>query len=206
MRIKTKVPGMVEKTKMIIENDDFNIPVVIDNEVKRMQVEVERTAIPGPIKEKDVRFKIYNNEKEIPCDWNDVIAIATSPTAQVIQHEGYVEFIVVDKFGTSRAILYGGGDGYIQYKTKSEWDSEIKTISQQGIIYVYTDYTTDILNNQPGIKIGDGETLLIDLPFMNDISNLPKYTAGNGLVLNDYKFSLDDLILECGTSTTVIQE
>lgn len=33
---------------------------------------------------------------------------------------------------------------------------------------------------------------------------IPVYTAGNGLRLVENEFSLDDLILDCGTSTTVI--
>ena len=186
MRIKTRVPDLE--------------PCI------RMQIEEERNALYPPVDvRKPIEYKVYNNEKEIHCDWEGLVAIATSPTAEVIQHEGYIEFVVTDKNGTTRAILYGAG-GNVKYKTKAEWDSESGLVSQQGIIYVYTDYTTDTLNGQPGVKLGDGETLLINLPFMNDISALPHdyYTAGNGLVLNNYEFSLDDLILECGTSTTVI--
>lgn len=172
----------------------------------RMQIEDERNAICTPVVvNKPIHYEIYHNEKEIHCDWEGLVAIATSPTAVVVQHEDYIEFIVTDKNGTTRAVLYGAGSN-IRYDTKANWDAQSDLISQQGNIYVYTDYTTDMLNNQPGVKIGDGQTLLIDLPFMNDISSLPhNYTAGNGLVLNDYEFSLDDLILECGTSTTIIQ-
>lgn len=172
----------------------------------RMQIEEERNALCLPVDvHKPIEYKVYNNEKEILCDWEGLVAIATSPTAVVVQHENYVEFIVTDKNGTTRAILYGAGSN-VKYDTTAGWNAQSSLVSKQGDIYVYTDYTTDTLNGQPGFKIGDGQTLLIDLPFMNDISALQHdyYTAGNGLVLNDYEFSLDDLILECGTSTTVI--
>ena len=49
-------------------------------------------------------------------------------------------------------------------------------------------------------KFGDGVTPWILLPYGSG-SN---YIAGNGIVLNDNEISLDDLILNCGTSTTNI--
>ena len=57
----------------------------------------------------------------------------------------------------------------IYYHTTSEWDSQISLISQVGVLYVYTDYQTKIENNEthyiPGIKLGDGITIVKDLPF-----------------------------------------
>lgn len=46
------------------------------------------------------------------------------------------------------------------------------------------------------LKYGDGQSHWSELSYTED------YTAGNGLVLDNYSFSLDDLILDCGTSTT----
>lgn len=57
------------------------------------------------------------------------------------------------------------------------------------------------------LKIGDGETLWSDLPYLDDDgggSGIP-YKAGNGIDIRDRTISLDrDLIFDCGTSTTVI--
>lgn len=51
------------------------------------------------------------------------------------------------------------------------------------------------------IKYGDGVSTWSELKYTED------YSAGNGLVLDeDYSFSIDDLIIDCGTSTTVIEE
>ena len=49
-------------------------------------------------------------------------------------------------------------------------------------------------------KFGDGVTPWILLPYGSGRD----YIAGNGIVLNNNEISLDDLILDCGTSTTVI--
>ena len=48
------------------------------------------------------------------------------------------------------------------------------------------------------LKYGDGKSTWSELKYVND------YSVGNGLILNDYNLSIDDLILDCGTSTTVI--
>lgn len=57
-------------------------------------------------------------------------------------------------------------------KTKNEWDSDKFLISEKNVIYIYSDYK--IIEKQgkevifPGIKIGDGISYLIDLPFLDD--------------------------------------
>ena len=48
------------------------------------------------------------------------------------------------------------------------------------------------------LKYGDGKSTWSELRYVSD------YSAGNGLVLDDYSLSIGDLILDCGTSTTVI--
>ena len=56
-------------------------------------------------------------------------------------------------------------------KTKNEWDSDINIISEKDSFYIYSDYKTIHKDDKdfllPGLKIGDGKTYLIDLPFMN---------------------------------------
>lgn len=59
-------------------------------------------------------------------------------------------------------------------KTKSEWNLNRDFISQKNVLYIYTDYKTIEKDGEqiliPGLKIGDGTTYLIDLPFVNDTS------------------------------------
>ena len=64
------------------------------------------------------------------------------------------------------------------------------------------------------LKIGNGHDHWIDIPYMleNEYEEIMEliehgmYSAGNGIVINEREISLDDLILDCGTSTTDIQE
>ena len=54
----------------------------------------------------------------------------------------------------------------IFYDTTANWDSQISLVSIRGAIYVYSDYQEDGDGNYiPGIKIGDGNAYLIDMPF-----------------------------------------
>lgn len=50
--------------------------------------------------------------------------------------------------------------------TTEEWNSKPNYISVKDIIYVYTDHNVISGEPIPGIKVGDGVTYLIDLPFV----------------------------------------
>ena len=70
-------------------------------------------------------------------------------------------------------------------------------------------YSTDVNK----LKIGDGIHPWSEIEYLfqseyEEIMELIEhgmYTAGNGIVIEDRAIQLDDLILDCGTSTTVIQ-
>lgn len=80
---------------------------------------------------------------------------------------------------TKTSDLINDGDGTSIFTTKEYVDEKIIS---GAVSDVYVDGVSVV---NPANKIAE-----INLP----------YTAGNGLVLNNYEFSLDDLILECGTS------
>ena len=80
---------------------------------------------------------------------------------------------------TKTSDLINDGDGTSIFTTKEYVDEKIIS---GAVSNVYVDGVSVV---NPANKIAE-----INLP----------YTAGNGLVLNNYEFSLDDLILECGTS------
>lgn len=57
-------------------------------------------------------------------------------------------------------------------KKKAEWDLNKDLMSQKNVLYIYSDYKSVNKDMEqifiPGLKIGDGTTYLIDLPFIND--------------------------------------
>ena len=57
--------------------------------------------------------------------------------------------------------------------TKENWDSQISLVSEAGAIYIYSNYETiyDDVGNPTfiaGLKIGDGNAYLIDIPFVTE--------------------------------------
>lgn len=61
----------------------------------------------------------------------------------------------------------------VYYDTKENWDAQVDLIAQHKAIYIYSNYTyiEDQDNNRypvPAIKIGDGTSYLIDMPFVDE--------------------------------------
>ena len=62
------------------------------------------------------------------------------------------------------------------------------------------------------LKVGDGKRRWLEIPYLledqiatiEELINHGMYEAGNGIILDNRVISLDDLILDCGTSTTNI--
>jgi len=58
---------------------------------------------------------------------------------------------------------------HILFNTTAGWGAQASLQSQSGYLYVYTDHQTLDNVNIPGIKIGDGNAYLIDLPFIDAV-------------------------------------
>ena len=61
----------------------------------------------------------------------------------------------------------GGGESNIYYNTTTYWNSRPQLIAKRGYIYVYSDYKQSEGENVAGIKVGDGTSYLIDMPFID---------------------------------------
>lgn len=64
----------------------------------------------------------------------------------------------------------GGGDGNakIQIHTTIYWQQHSNYIPELGEIIIYSDRRQNGNYNEPGIKIGDGITYVVDLPFIDE--------------------------------------
>lgn len=61
-------------------------------------------------------------------------------------------------------------DCKVLYADTATWNSQPQLVSQVGCIYIYSDYQQDQEGNDiPGIKVGDGNAYLIDLPFSSKL-------------------------------------
>ena len=59
-----------------------------------------------------------------------------------------------------------------QSKTVEQWNIDKFLISKKDVLYIYTNYKTIVQDEKelviPGLKLGDGNSYLIDLPFLNN--------------------------------------
>ena len=61
-------------------------------------------------------------------------------------------------------------DKQVLFGTKAEWNAQVGLVSEPNKLYVYTDYKTDGSGrNLAGIKVGDGNAFLIDMPFTDEL-------------------------------------
>ena len=84
-------------------------------------------------------------------------------------------------------------------KTKEEWNSDITFLSEKNVLYIYSNFKIFSKNGQeeiylPGLKIGDGKSYLIDLPFLNDFDNniekvLLDHISNNSIHISDQQRS-----------------
>lgn len=63
-----------------------------------------------------------------------------------------------------------GGDCKVLYASTATWNSQPQLISARGYIYIYSDYRqNDQEQNVAAIKVGDGTSYLIDMPFTDEL-------------------------------------
>ena len=65
------------------------------------------------------------------------------------------------------------GLGRVYYDTSANWNAQADLIAERGVVYIYSDhdYIDDGDGNimaVAGIRIGDGTSYLIDMPFISD--------------------------------------
>lgn len=65
-------------------------------------------------------------------------------------------------------IKAGGGKNKVYRDTIANWNNQSTLISEDGGIYIYEGVDSSVINGTsiPGVKIGDGSSYLIDLPFL----------------------------------------
>lgn len=70
-------------------------------------------------------------------------------------------------------------DKAVYYNTTANWNAQVTLVSELKSIYIYSDYK--LVNGEyiPGIKIGDGNAYVIDLPFIDE--HLTQHIADTAL-------------------------
>lgn len=126
-----------------------NNPIYIDLEVEES------------VEEYDIEVEEINPE----------IDIETSEQIVVSASANYGDGLVYDS-AENLVSIDSSKIKHIYYDTEENWRSQNTLISELGALYVYKDHSTVIEDGVekyvPAIKIGDGTSYLIDMPFIND--------------------------------------
>ena len=92
-------------------------------------------------------------------------------------------------------------DGTTEYNTTAYWNMKNNYVPDQGKIIIYSDK----YNGAPAIKIGDGTTFLVDLPFITDIlsqqlqehiTNTTIHVSSEEKAFWNNKLNLEDVVQE----------
>ena len=140
-----------------------------------IELEVVGTGPPGPPGPKQVYA-------DTTANWNSqVYLIGEAENIYV-----YTDYQVIEGHNIP-ALKVGDGSSYlidlpfisgssptsaIHIDTTANWNDQPTLLSSIGHIYVYSDYMIIGGTNIPGIKIGDGQTYLIDMPFVSGNEDL----------------------------------
>ena len=93
---------------------------------------------------------------------NDAIEAAGPHTVYELSRQG--KFIVLtgsDESKSQAELPYW-------YMTTAEWEKQPSMVSEPGALYIWSDYRQDEQgNNIPGVRIGDGNAYVTDLPFQD---------------------------------------
>lgn len=161
-------------------------------------------------------MKQANNEISVAVeDHNRVIDLRAGEFAGVIHVDGggsggTTNYNNLTNRPTINGVLVSGnktsGDYYIILQdTTAGWNNNSSLITRNGTIYVYTDHELVNGHYKAGIKIGDGTSYLIDMPFINDAtfnySDLTNKPVLNNVIVQGNKTIADyGIVLQDTTS------
>ena len=116
----------------------------------------------------NVRFQ--ENEEPIRFGFENVQTL-TEADYRKLNHKPSINSVILEGALTAEDL----GLGRVYYDTKAHWDAQPLLISEQRVIYIYSDYdyVEDSAGNRidvAGLKIGDGIHYLIDIPFVGDLT------------------------------------
>lgn len=117
----------------------------------------------------DIELAIKTLEEKFGVDFSELYLLNPGGNYENLINKPSINSIVLSGALTARDI----GLGNVYYDTTANWALQGGLISEEAAIYIYSDYswrTTGAENRIPlaGIKIGDGTSYLVDLPFITD--------------------------------------
>lgn len=102
-----------------------------------------------------------------PMDEDAVTSATDIPALNVLIDGAEEDGQILSWNGTGVEWTDPSTGGFIHVATTAEWDAQPELIARADHIYFYSDYKLIEGSNVPAAKIGDGNSLLADLPFVS---------------------------------------
>ena len=115
-----------------------------------------------------IKFTNKSIDEIMNVNFGDIQTITESDYNK-LQNKPSINSIVLEGAITANDL----GLGCVYYDTKENWDNQQSLVTEKAAVYIYSDYDyieDEVGNRTPvaGIKIGDGSSFLIDMPFISD--------------------------------------
>lgn len=119
-----------------------------------------------------LNVRMTTDESKIPVKFGEVQTLNA--------HGGTGDYNDLENKPTINSVVLEGaltasdlGLGSVYYDTTANWNAQSQLIAEAGTVYIYSDYdyVEDASGNRTpiaGIRIGDGTSYLIDMPFVSD--------------------------------------
>ena len=114
----------------------------------------------------------YLNGQMFNIDFSEIKVLKPVPNYEELNHKPQINS--VELIGNVSAQALGLGEVY--YDTTANWNAQSSMITKAGVVYIYSDATSiedEYGNVTPvaSIKVGDGTSYLMDMPFITSGSS-----------------------------------
>ena len=122
--------------------------------------------------DENIKFTSAGQDESIPVGFLDVNTVTVTSDYNRLINKPIINSVVIQGALTAEDL----GLGRVYYDTTAAWDAQPTLVAERSVIYIYSDATwhDDGNGNQipiAGLKIGDGTSYLIDMPFVSDTTS-----------------------------------
>ena len=112
---------------------------------------------------------IFREEKPFKVGFGTIQTVTMENDYEKLTNKPSINSVVLTGALNARDL----GLGNVYYDTTAAWNAQSELIAEEAAIYIYSDcqiYEDESGNQYPlaGLKIGDGTSYLIDMPFVTD--------------------------------------
>lgn len=126
-------------------------------------------ALKTPDRTLTVPMGVTNNERVVHMKTRTSLSVRGTSDYNELINKPQINSIVLQGNLSAKDL----GFGAVYYDTTANWNLQRNLIAEAGAIYIYSDYQyieDEVGNRTPiaGIRIGDGTSYLVDMPFVSD--------------------------------------